>query len=359
MSIDADPLRFAAEVLEAEGALLELSPGGERAQALLPGALAARTDWPEEAILVRAGSAAGPCDLAVGFGTPAFDTILGLALGDGIVSTLRLELPATTRRDLAAEAARTFLFHSRARIRFGDSEPSHAGFLVAHFGLTATSEEVHESLLCVVIDETTRAPVPALVPLLLEQIAAPGRTRPVPVEGASRVPAAWEAAQRAAVRASAERVQPFLAAMSRRRDRDAERLHAYFEALAREATDRKRGGKGAAPAAERVRAIATEYERKIRDLGPRYTLRVVLRPLTAIRLSLPVVRGAYHFQWRNAERVVPVIWNPLLQSCEELACDACGAGGFEFNVEVGGPEDRPDRGMPLRCGDCAETAGKL
>ena len=145
--------------------------------------------------------------------------------------------------------------------------------------------------------------------------------------------------------------------MSRRRDRDAERLHAYFEALAREATDRKRGGRGAAPAAERARTIATECERKIRDLGPRYTLRVVLRPLAAIRLSMPVVRGAYHFQRRTAERIVPVIWNPLLQSCEELACDACGTGGFEFNLEVGGNEDAPDRGMALRCGDCAATAG--
>jgi len=298
MSTDADPLRFATEVLEAEGALLELSPGGERAQALLPGVLAARTAWPEETILVRAGSATGAGELAVGNGTHAFDKILGLALGDGIVSTLRLELPATTRRDLAVEAARTFHFRSRARIRFGESEPSHAAFLLAHFGLTATSEEVHESLLCVVIDETARAPVP-------------GRTRRVPVEGASPVPIAWEAAQRTAVRASAERVG----------------------------------------------TIATEYERKIRDLGPRYTLRVVLPPLAAIRLSMSVVLGAYHFQWRTAERVVPVIWIPLLQSCEELACDACGAGGFEFNLEVGGNGDAPDRGMSLRCGDCAAAAG--
>ena len=137
MSIDADALRFATEMLEAEGALLELSSGCERAQALLPGALAARTAWPEEAILVRAGSATGAGELAVGYGTPAFDKILGLALGDGIVSTLRLELPAPTRRDLAVEAARTFHFHSRARIRFGKSEPSHAAFLLAHFGLTA------------------------------------------------------------------------------------------------------------------------------------------------------------------------------------------------------------------------------
>jgi hypothetical protein len=83
---------------------------------------------------------------------------------------------------------------------------------------------------------------------------------------------------------------------------------------------------------------------------------VVLRPLAAIRLSMPVVLNADLFQWRTAERVMPVIWNPLLQSCEELACDACGAGGFEFSLEVGGREEAPDRGMSLRCGDCGATA---
>lgn len=123
-----------------------------------------------------------------------------------------------------------FRSNSRARIRFEESEPFHTTFLLVGFALTPTSEEVHESLLIVAID---------------------GRL-----------------------------------------DRDAERFHAYFEALAHEVAGRKRRGKGAALVAEFLQTIAAEYGRRVRDLQAPEDRRHARGDASGEEIRLAAGRGA-------------------------------------------------------------------
>lgn len=71
-----------------------------------------------------------------------------------------------------------------------------------------------------------------------------------------------------------------------------------------------------------------ELRRKLLELGERYTVRAELRPLTLLRIELPVLAVECKVYRRQACRTHTVYWNPLTKNLEPLCCAGCGASIF-------------------------------
>jgi hypothetical protein len=325
------PLDFSVAVLEAEGAVVEGGAGG--ADALLPEALASALGWEAEVRLVEQPGRAGEGARSVGYGTQDLEQVLAFARGYGDVCSVGIALPAPIWRDLAREARTSYRFETKVRIRFAETTQSVHTYSLFHFGLSALSEESHEEIIAVAVDEATLVPVGGLAGAL---DAHEDRFTPARAGDAARPPADYSgiltAGCREAEREARKRLGAFVATMERRRGRDAERLHTYFASLAQELSGGSRRERSTAAIAERLATIRREYERKVFDLGHRYRLRARLTPVAVARVSMQVLRGTYQFQWRTAERRLAVVWNPVLEALEPIGCDACGAGEWTLTV---------------------------
>ena len=330
---EVDPFDFAIELLEMEGAAVEVV--GNRADAILPAGTARDLGWNDLVRLTRRTDEPEPGAHAVGFGSAALERLIERTREAGSVLCLRTEVSSPGARDLASEARRHLRFETKGPVAFGATARSAVSYLRVHYSLAAASEDTREALFAVVINETTLAPVTHLSARL---DALGGDVRPGglnPGVGARAAAEILEAAHREARRSALEQLGPFLQAMDRRRHRAAERLREYYESLAAEAAAAK--GRRHQPtsqeaAADRLGAIRTEYERKLRDLDLRYAVRVRLRPAAVERLTVPSLTAPCILRWKRTERQLIVVWNAVLHEIEPLACDACGAATQVMHV---------------------------
>lgn len=351
-----EPLHFAAQVLDLHGAAVEemATPhqvAGARASvhALLPGPLAARLGWEEEIVLSGQASAAEDATREIAYGSADLEQLLDLLREDCSIIRMRGKMSWPHSRDLGSEAGNTFRFHTKVRMAYGGTSPSHASYLLVYYALNAVSEEVYEGLVASMVNQSTLSPVPGLATHLEDAKLFSYRESGTGMSGGRSLTDVCKAAHAEASRLAAGRLGRFVSRLERRRKRDAERLHTYYEALTQETRRRKGRGRqrGSVRTEDRLEAIRDEYERKIRDLDVRYALRIRLRPVAAVRVDIPALRGTYHLQWRRAERSLPITWNLPLQAFEPIACDGCGAGGMEMAI---------DEQLRIRCSDCARDA---
>lgn len=348
-----EPLQYAARVLDLHGAVVETemvsaANGGETGglHALLPEQLASRLEWEEETRLAMP-SAANADLRPIGYGSADLEKLLDLMRTQCSTIRVRGELPWPNARDLAQEAGSAFRFRTRARMTLQETQPSHASYLLVHYLLSAVSEETYEHVISAMLNKATLAPVSELATQVANRQGFASRDSTGMSHGGS-FEKVVHALEGEASRLAGKRLQPFRERLERRRRRDAQRLHDYFQALAREVDLRKARGRRLTPAQvdAKVAAIRAEYERKIRDLDARYALRARLRPTAAMLVDMPVLRTTYHLQWKRAERVLPITWNPLLRRMEPVPCDVCGGGGTEMAI---------DNALRVRCGMCTES----
>ena len=338
------PIRFAFELLEMEGAVVDAT--GAQADVLLPPELARALGWDDLSRLVPSLDDGRPGSRPVAYGSAELERLIDLACTTGSVLCLRAESSSPAQRDLTAEARRRLTFDTKGPVSFGATVRAAVSYLRVHYSFAAASEDTREGLLAVVINESTLAPVP-LMSAALDAVQAdvkPGGLDPG--TGARPLAEVLEAAHREAGRSAVAQLQAFLGSMERRRRRDAERLHQYYGSLAAEAAE-ARGGRrrhAADAVADRLAAIGAEFERKLRDLELRYAVRVRLRPAAVERVTVPALMVACTLRWKRAERRFEVVWNPLLHVIEPLACDSCGAGGHSLQVT---------ENLQIRCAACS------
>jgi hypothetical protein len=277
------------------------------------------------------------------------DQLLDLARERESLCALQIPLGFPNRRDLAAQARRTYLFHTKVRLRLEEGLAASIQYLVVHYVLSAVSEETHEETISIAVNASTLAPTPRLLPLFLGSASDQADVRLVPDRAAGTAPTRWKEAYRAAgreaARVAAGRIEALASAMDRRRGRDRDRLHAYFEGLAAEVRSRgnRRRSLDQEDVAQRLATVRRELERKVADLELRYALKATLRPVAAAVIRSPALQSTYHLQWKKETRELPVVWTPLTGDFEPMACDLCGSGGYEFTI---GEDLRP------HCHDC-------
>ena len=235
--------------------------------------------------------------------------------------------------------------------RLKGAQPGRCSYLVVHFRMVATADTRSERLVAVTVNERTRTiPVgmEAQLPYLFNQkgsegwdgVRAPGSSADFTVseslETASdprlTLPATREQAQIAA----REIFHDFINNLNRRLERDLTRLQQYYLTLAGEIEKRlqKKGhdSEERGRAISRLEATKTDYFKKIQDARDKYALEIVIEPVSALRVELPVTIMEVVLQRRKESRLVSIPVNPVTRRLESLVCEKCRGPVVNFNL---------------------------
>jgi hypothetical protein len=333
--------QFFATLLEASGAAVEvIDPEG--LEVLAPLAVQRALDLPEWARL--------------GFGAELPDNAHRVTLESQMmerVSALLGEHGRHARRILApgnpplANPERILeqnLHLLNATYRLEGVAPAWTCYQILSFGYTAISDEKRDGILEFGFNRANGATLDGMLPELLTSAealashpASPfdfAQDRPMP----ALPPLPWERQQFSAILERAlplrlrHHLQPFFKGMSRRQERDLQRLFAYHQDLRREAAMRLaalsvRGELTEKQQAEQARerqrldAIAREYQAKVTDVHQKYAMRVELAWLQTLELAMPTQRFTVRIKRRKGERLFMLDWNPLVRKLEQLPCE--------------------------------------
>jgi len=207
-------------------------------------------------------------------------------------------------------------------------------YLILDFRFSAVSDEKRDGVLRLGVNLATGALPDGVLAQLAPWLAAGGQGPALP-PGAD-LPQLWDPERLIALvrRALPPRLDaalaPFVTGLRRRLDRDQDRLHTYHNDLHREVMRRAAAlaedDAGQQREAQRIAAIAREYQAKLDDLSRHYALRVDVAWVQTLELAMPVQRFAVQVRRRKAERVIQLDWNPLARRLESPACeDSLGA----------------------------------
>ncbi len=326
MLAEPGPLqRFVAELLTAEGALVEqIEPEG--LEAVVPPSLQRALGVPE---LCRLGFGATLPDGAarVGIESDWLDRC-ARAMGErGRWSRCVLEASAGLGDAEAALAHELAL--DNATFRLIAARPAWTRYLLFDLRYTAISDEKRDGVLRLMLNLATGALPDAVLERLTPWLGDAGADAPLPDDAV--LPADWEQARvldvlrHAVPPRLAVAVAPFERGLRRRLARDQDRLHAYHNDLYREAMRRAAAAAEGDPAWQReqlrIAAIGREYRAKLADLGHKYALRVTLEWIRTLELAMPVVRLEVLVRRRKAERVLWLDWNRMARRLEPPACE--------------------------------------
>jgi hypothetical protein len=223
-----------------------------------------------------------------------------------------------------------------------------ARYVVAYVAYTVEADDRREGLVRVVTSPDGGEP-DAAVQARLDLGWLDAAAAPLGAGGERGDAGRWIATRaRQAVHAAAE---PMFADVARRQARDHERIAAYFAALVAEARAPRRKTEPKAVEAKVAHLIA-ERDKKLRDLGERFAVRVRASLAAAAWVELPAMLVTVKLRRRKEAREISLRVPSGAQSVDRLACEGCGASTAK-------PAACDDR-LHLLCEACAPSAqGRL
>jgi len=223
-----------------------------------------------------------------------------------------------------------------ATYRLEGVAPAWTCYEILSFRYTAISDEKRDGILHFGFNRANGATLDGMLPELLTGANAPASPSLSPTPDTP--PLLWTRLQFTAILERAlplrlrHHLEPFFRGMSRRQERDLQRLFSYHQDLRREAVTRlaaltARGELNEKQQAEQARerqrleAIAREYQAKVADVRQKYAMKVELVWLQSLELVMPTQRFAVRIKRRKGERLLTLDWNPLVRKLEQLPCE--------------------------------------
>ena len=339
---------FVADLLEGEGAMVEaVEPDG--LDVMAPDRLCAEYGWPE---LVRLsfGAVAPSGAIPIGLEDDWLDRLGGL-LGDrGRVAERQLPMPENAAPPNDPERLIDGAMHlSNAIWRLNGVTPDWSRCLLLAFRYTAISDEKRDGLVWLGFNCSTGAVLGEDLTASLRRALDQADTWQLPSAEASQAAGPLWAADTIASRCRSllddrvrSELEPFLAAMRSRLDRDRLRVHAYHDDLRRAALAKLAGLEGAAgkKASEkteaaikreqiRIATIEREYASKLQDLRNNYALAVKVEWVQALVVVAPVQRHSLLVKRRKGERSIALDWHAAVRRMEPALSDWGDGLGIE------------------------------
>lgn len=335
MAINTPLKDFLAQLLTQHGALvdelsdtlLEVLFPPELAQGLGVGELE-RFAFPEgaqpQASPTPMIDASGPAPRLVGYQSELLEGLGRLLVGHGAVTAAALVEPLPLKRlDLERDIERALALQN-AVYKVQHQEPATVAYLLCHFKYAALSDERHEGMISLAVNERTLQVVTGLSELLPELSLTPELPNDADAADLERV---YAQACRAAQSLMQDVLADFVRSMNRRLNRDVQHVTEYYHAMAQEiATPRHKKSLTAEDqehAQARLRATELELERKIHDLQAKYALTVRVEPVGVMRLFVPVMLVSLTVLRRKWTVPLALAWNPLLRELERVTCAGC------------------------------------
>lgn len=303
-------LDFARDLIELEGGAVETESA--RLVALLPEELSKRWQVGEELALCE--SEGGPQLLA--YGSELLEHMLATATGELHVAAASCSAAAPRASQVRAAAERWTL--RNGLVSAGDVRLCSSTRVQLFALATLHGDEKRELLVSRVMATASRTEVPEFERmagelLALRHHASVDELEPVVV-----------AAARACEEHAVALAEPFRVGMTRRFERDRERIEAYFEDLSRELDKRARRGKLDPQAvADKREALHADRAAKLEALAARFVLRIEVVP---IAMRLIEVEGAFAtvtLRRRKASRAIELEYDAATRKLVPPRCDGC------------------------------------
>jgi hypothetical protein len=332
-------LDFAAELIELEGGAVERSADG--VSALLPGPLARDWSVAEELLLSDAAGAAQQ----LAYGSELLEQMLATATRGVSVAAVNLEQPAPRASLIKAAAERWTLRNGLVSV--GDIRVCLTARLQLFALATLHGDERREMVVSSVLSTRSGTEVDGFEEAIVGVSAA----------GDSPLPNLPEALLAAGLRACERRAlvqaASFRDGMTRRFERDRERIEVYFEDLVRELDKRARKGKlDPAVIADKRRALFADRAAKLEALAARFVLRIELAPIALRTLEVESGFASITLRRRKASRTLELEYDGATRRMVAPRCDGCGGSAVKPAA--------CDDALHLLCEACAPRAeGRL
>jgi hypothetical protein len=328
LDVAVDPADFLARVVRREGGLAETNASGAL-ECVLPPELRADTGLSEAPVL-RLLAPAQDGETGLALESHALRACIDRVLARGRRASVRLAAPSASKHASLASALpeRFGALNGTLRARGTRTVPLELELL--EFRYEAVGEERQEGSVFVACERSLGL---ASVPLgqeLLRRIAFAEPREDAPSETAVAESAALVA--RHARRVLEARLEPLRERLSVRMRRDAQRIAEYYDTLSSEATRRRRAAKGLAASMEKLTAIRSQRDEKLRELAFRYAVEV--RTEIASALAVGCIAPACDVVFLRRKREIPLtlVRDPFLREPLPLVCRACGEPAFAFHA---------------------------
>ncbi len=316
--ISPELLEFAARCLESRGAVVE--PGDGFIDCLLSEEI---SDFLSVSQELRLG--AGGQELA--YGLPLLDRLVELATRDTPVVYGSLDSGYLKKEGFDRIVMQSMTFPD-AKVKCTGRAEVKRTYMVLAVKYTAVSDERKEGLVRICINESTGAVLPEMLNRwrsFSPDFYAEGK---VPPHFPMHMEKIIKTGLVAAGKASKDELDSFLRSMERRLRRDIASTTSYYAALASEMEEGlNRAGLSKEAMEERrakIAALPGERDQKIRDLVQKYSVRLRLTAKAALRFLVPVVQVSASVRKGKARGQLALIWNPIMQGIEPVACTGCG-----------------------------------
>lgn len=326
---------FAAQLIELEGGAVELRAG--QVEALLPSTLSGAWQVADELVLSESDGAGQ----RIMYGSELLEHMLDTATRDVALAAARLELPPPRAAQIKSAAERWSLRNGLVTV--GDIRVCSSTRVQLFVLATLQGDEKRELLLSSVISAWSGTEVPGFVEASL---GGPISAHAAPVACAEP---ALAAALRACEHQALAQAQAFREGMTRRFERDRERIEVYFAELSRELDKREHKGKLDPQAvADKRGAQYADRAAKLEALAARFVLRIELVPIALRTLEVDSGFVTLILRRRKASRQLELEYDAATRQLVAPRCDGCA-----------GAAARPavcDDAMHLLCETCAPRA---
>lgn len=311
---------FTTHLLAENGAVVEPIDAG--LEVLLPAEVARVLEIPEHASLSFLGEPGE--GISVSYDSEILKKMAGLMGDRGKFTTVKLG-PSPVKLEKLEDRLGNKLVFQNAVFQVERKEEKPISYLLGYSKYSARSDDRQEGIVGCVINEVNLS-VQKATSRFLDLVAyeAEGPTWPAARESSESVLKAFWQAQLKIVN---EALSDFLISMERRMNRDIRRVHDYYQTLInehRQVLAKKLTARDENERAEsKIEAIERELKGKVQDLIGKFSIDLLLEPISFIRIETISPIFWLSVKRRKETRQFPLTYNPVLKSLDPLPCEAC------------------------------------
>lgn len=325
------------DILTYNGAAVEVveKVAGKSLEAIIPSEISAKLNIPEYSILRFSYEDTSGEAVYASYDSDFFNSISNLFTGRGRLAASFIE-PYMPNTDKIAKTIKDKITFVNAAFRPDKTDTADITYTLVFFKYVAISDEKHEGILPVLINELNSSTVhciPDIAGIIDRLHTPPPLTGVGQGEGELRkisntLQIILYSTHTSALQAIEANMQDFIKSLERRLNRDIKRVYEYYETLKSETKyliDKKSasGGDGVEKLLKKIEAIESEREWKIHDLIAKYALTIKAEPAAAIRIATKAPVFWIDIKRRLASRRFPVTYNPIIKHLDALPCESC------------------------------------
>lgn len=247
------------------------------------------------------------------------------------------KLPATEKISLMAEQKTGF---DNATFRIDKTDIAEVFYLLFFVKYNALSDEKYEGLLPIMVNSTNASVATLHAPEIIEDFTEQQDSGDISQDTMNRL---FHIADRAVPKLVEAKMADFIRSLERRLNRDIRRVYEYYEVLKTQTKDIIAKKTGNSPINEhtnrrtsallseedmnklrnKLAAIESEQEWKIRDLVAKYAMSVKWNTVGALAIRTQTVQCRINIKRRLETRPFLVTYNPLLRQLDRLTCESC------------------------------------